>query len=343
MVATGRLIGPAYLAGRYPVHHPLTRPDLDASLPPREAAAGALRRRLKAVGALARKCRKDASPARVHALRTGIRRAEAAIDSFRPFLGERAVRRTTRELHVLRRRAGTVRDLDVTLEILRELAAADPGDGTVVAAIQDLSALRDAAADRLAGERFRRSTKRVRRRRRSLVRGEGDSAELPPLANIAKMSLRSTIESARARAAARGATPQDLHALRIELRRLRHAIELLEPALPVPAPGAAALALRAAIDTLGRLNDSVKMVATLQGMPAGALHGTRDDLVNRMVRLRDRRTRDAIATATGVEGAILAPLGAWLESQERSLAGADTSPPRALGPLAPDDRRPLHA
>ena len=325
------------------MHHPPTRPDLDASLPPRKAAAGALRRRLKAVGTLARKCRKDASPAQVHALRTGIRRAEAAIDSFRPFLGERAVRRTTRELHVLRRRAGAVRDLDVTLEILRELAAADPGDGTVVESIEHLSAGRYAAAERLAGERFRRSTRRVRRRRRSLLRRGGDADELLPLAHVAEASLRSSIESARACAAVRGATPQDLHALRIELRRLRHAIELLEPALPFPAPGAATLALRAAIDTLGRLNDSVKMVATLQGMPAATLHGTRDDLVNRMVRLRDRRTRDAIATATGVEGAILGPRGAWLGSQERSTPGADTPPPRAFGPLASDDRRSLHA
>lgn len=69
----------------------------------------------------------DPSPKYVHRIRTAVRRIESLVSYAQPDLG-RKQQKALQEIATLRKRAGKVRDVDVQLELLKEIANRSTGD-----------------------------------------------------------------------------------------------------------------------------------------------------------------------------------------------------------------------
>lgn len=238
------------------------------------------------------------TPEGVHQMRVGVRRLRSALRLFRPVLPADAVRPLESELAWLARELGAVRDLDVfVVELLDPRLAMRPGD-------KPLERLRDAAEEqrRARQERLRRSIDSPRYTRLALELGrwlarrgwreqrvDARTARLfAPARELAGELLRRRDRKAR-RLGERLAelSVPELHRLRIQLKRLRYAGELLGGLYPGRTRQRYLKPLAELQDRLGRLAD----LATARALLA--------DLAERV----DPESRAACTHAAGfVEG-----------------------------------------
>ncbi len=156
------------------------------------------------------------SPAVVHHVRTHIRRVEALLQEG---LAEAAEPKLRQQLQKLRRRAGRVRDLDVQRELLLSLSV-EGAEAAQRQLLHDMEAEREGAAARLQaklgpGER-RRLRRRLRRAQQEL------QAAACPAAEWQRRVRRQWEELA---AGAGPLPPRQLHAFRLECKRLRYLAE----------------------------------------------------------------------------------------------------------------------
>jgi len=234
----------------------------------------------------------------VHQMRVGVRRLRSALRLFRPVLPADELRPLERELRWLGRELGAVRDLDVfVVELIDPLVAQRPGD-------KGLELLRGAAEGqrREHHERLRRSIDSPRYTRLVLELGrwlarrgwrnqsldEASARLFAPARGLAAELLERRDRKAR-RLGERVDELQvpDLHRLRIQLKRLRYASELLGGLYPGRRRDRYLERLPELQDRLGRLAD----LATAQGLLA--------DLIERVA----PEARPACARAAGfVEG-----------------------------------------
>jgi CHAD domain-containing protein len=170
------------------------------------------------------KAPKDPSPRYVHGLRVAIRRIEALVSYARPDLG-RKQQKALREMAILRKRAGRVRDLDVQTILLNEIA-----NGST---IKD----RHAVIDALKQKRDKQAARLV-----SAVKNIVDAKFLNHIERIAakagEQDLFSTLKNPLAEAGTRLAEieakytarapqePEDLHQVRIQTKKIRYVAEL---------------------------------------------------------------------------------------------------------------------
>lgn len=213
-----------------------------------------LSRRLKDAGG------GDVEP--VHQLRVATRRLRAVLRMLAGIFPDQAARAAVRELSWLGRASGRLRDLDVLKEFLAERARKlDPG------LREDLRALENALAQRRAAEYTKLGrtleSERLRRLLKHLEALEPD----PQLADVALGAVAAQLARAPVRAAARAAArldgnsaPEDLHRLRVRVKRLRYTFETLRPV------GGKKLRktlgrLEQAQATLGRYNDAICAIA----------------------------------------------------------------------------------
>jgi inorganic triphosphatase YgiF len=214
----------------------------------------------------------------VHQMRVGVRRLRSALRLFRPALPADAVRPLEGELRWLGRELGAVRDLDVfVVGLLDPLHARRPGD-------KGLERLREAAQALRAEqqEQLRRTLDSTRFTRLALALGrfvarrgwrdqplDESSARLFAPAR----GLAAALFAARDRKARRLGDRIDelslpeLHRLRIQVKRLRYAVELLGGLHPGRRRERYLERLPELQDRLGRLAD----LATAQGLLAGLL------------------------------------------------------------------------
>jgi CHAD domain-containing protein len=174
----------------------------------------------------------------VHQMRVSVRRMRAALTAARPLLDREWSNELRAELGWLGRSLGPVRDLDVMLPRLRDLA-----DG--------LPAEERAAAERLIATLDVEYTEARREmlfalaapRYTALLERLADAVRLPlptPTATAARPELvelvRAEYKSLRKAVRRAGEDPPDavLHALRIKCKRLRYTGELAEPVLGKP-------------------------------------------------------------------------------------------------------------
>ena len=183
----------------------------------------------------------DRHPEYVHDARVAVRRARFALRVARTG-GDPAARDLSDRLSGLARMLGPVRDLDVLLDRLAELAALAGR-----AAGQD-DAAAGAAEQRLAGELWAR--REERRAAAAEMLRKADTARLvqqvsrwcagnssdQPAETSARTALRAALEQVdKAGGAALGSEPvpvRTLHRLRLRLKRLRYTAELFSGALP---------------------------------------------------------------------------------------------------------------
>lgn len=214
-----------------------------------------------------------ADPAGVHQLRVALRRLRSALLFFRDHSGARA-KRLHKEARRALRRLGPARDLDVfLLEALPPVIAAHPGEG-------GLGRLREAAAVRRAEAHadVRRliESRRFNRLLLDLMEAAAVGGLAPPAVDgrtagvdrlgaggaaaplLAVARERLALSHRRLMERARGfdrLTPDERHAVRIALKKLRYACAYARGLFPGPAARAYLTRLSDLQDALGRLND----------------------------------------------------------------------------------------
>lgn len=167
------------------------------------------------------KVKPDVTPKQVHRLRTTIRRIESLLTFVNPDLSRRQ-EVALAELGSLRKRAGKVRDLDVQIGLLQEIANGSTA-GDRHALEQELKDKRQRQAKRLASEA----------RELKASRSSSHLLRLSDTLSAAEIPANGPLERAEARLAElrSGFDPtaklktRRLHALRIELKLVRYLAE----------------------------------------------------------------------------------------------------------------------
>ncbi len=178
-------------------------------------------------------------PEGVHRMRVGTRRMRAALKAFKDILSPRAVAAFQRDFKWLGKVLGQVRDLDVYRGNLdrygAEVAAADIDalDRYRAFLDDDWQKARRRLRGVLSSRRYKRLLERMERfvaqgpSRSALKRsGFATVAEAAPLYVTARLTRVTKI----GRSITRNSSPEALHSLRIQVKRLRYLLEFLAPA-----------------------------------------------------------------------------------------------------------------
>lgn len=238
----------------------------------------------------------------VHAMRVAARRQRAALRVFGDFLPPKALRRARRGLQSIARGLGAVRDLDVQLEALREYQAQQAPERA--ADLEPLAAAwraeREAAREALVAHLDSRGYAKFKRKYAAftaapLPSAAQTAAEVHPVRLRHVMPGRLWDHYAAVRAyehALAGAPIETLHALRIEGKRLRYALEFVAEAVD-PVVDELIEAVVALQEHLGALHDLDVCLARLAAFEAGLDKHEPGLAARRAVRayLDDRRAR----------------------------------------------------
>lgn len=240
--------------GPAPVPAPLAAGDAGAEL-----IARLLEPRVHAVYARALEPWPEDPTELVHDLRVATRRLREALALARPLLPAEETRAADRRAQRFGRALGPLRTADVMLTLVRSRF------GEVEALTAHLERVRDRALSRARAEFPPEKLTRHGLRALALLPRPEDSGL--PLSAIAPAHL-----AARAREAAallpwfdRPGATEEQHRLRIRLKRLRYAVEILRQAYPAALEARAAVApLKALQDTLGDLRDAEELLALVR-------------------------------------------------------------------------------
>ncbi|MDX2131414.1 MAG: CHAD domain-containing protein [Planctomycetota bacterium] len=284
----------------------------------------------------------EKSAQRVHALRVSARRAGVVLRALAPHDEPRAWRRARRMARRLRRAAGAVRECDVHRALFDELLERERGAAspeTTRGAREHLCSEWDAAAKGLreavaacGGGAFARAARRV-------VKSLDAPVERSGAAQRAWARTRALAERCVAASRADLSGPEAVHELRLAVKRVRYALELLGPAMPGAAgTGALLEQLEAAQRVFGEANDVSTLVDRLDRDMAGGAEAEGTShlraLRDRFARVRDRRFERALAwwRSSGVERALgsLAPEPPVVETPGPLVLAAGA--PREVGP-----------
>lgn len=247
-------------------------------------AVGAARDRLHEYLSLAMADEPDA----LHQMRTSVRRLRSLLAAYRPVLDAAVVTELRRRLRELGRELGTVRDLEVRVQVAEDALEAGDEAGRFVsnedrARVRGILVDAETVAHDRAHARFveRQRLPRATARLEELDRVLADPPFTKRAARPAKRELARLLDREARRAARRARRlpddpgPDDLHEVRKAARRLRYAAEAVtEP--PVDLFGAAAAALAEAGDAihdlLGDHRDELLFADHLRRSAAHAAH-----------------------------------------------------------------------
>ncbi|MDI2032549.1 CHAD domain-containing protein [Saccharopolyspora sp. TS4A08] len=197
-----------------------------------------LDQRLRALRAHEAGTRVGEDPEELHQMRVSVRRMRAMLRSARPFLDREESEPLRAELGWLGRALGPVRDLDVLLERLRA-ESADLPESERGAAERLISGLdgdylraRDDMLAALDSDRYDELLERLARATRELPGRDSGADAAAQLRKLVRREFRKLGKAV----GALPAEPADaeLHALRIDGKRLRYTAELAEPLLGAP-------------------------------------------------------------------------------------------------------------
>ncbi len=258
------------------------RPNLDASMSPSEGLQSIVSSCLGQLLANDRGVLESNDPEYIHQARVAIRRLRSAFSLFRPLVPRESMADLLGRFRELAETFGRARDRDVfLLETLPPVLAAF-GDSPPLARLRDhatasASAARDAA--RQAGSESAYAhllldmLERMRARPwESAPRAESDAASAAGDApTTMKAFAVQLLQRQYKRVKRRGASadrhdPQSLHALRIEIKKLRYAAEFFAALFPAKAVRRFVAGSAELQDILGRLNDESVTDALLQSL-----------------------------------------------------------------------------
>lgn len=233
---------------------------VDGDTPVGAAAVRVLRGRLEAVRGLATDAARPAAGVEViHRLRVATRRALAALDAFRDLLPRSSRTWLHKRLRGLRRAAGDARDLDVLTGRLE----ADGGRRARMRLLAMLSRQRDASREPL-----RRTWEEVAPRwdghvERLLDRADGQGHG-ESFAAYARRRFRRRIDRFFGVADRKLRDPDEIHHLRIEVKKLRYAFEIFSGALDPRSRAKCQTGLERLQETLGAYTDHTAAVDRLE-------------------------------------------------------------------------------
>jgi CHAD domain-containing protein len=205
-------------------------------------------------------------------MRVAARRLRAAMQAFRPWLPQRATH-FRNELGYIGRVLGAVRDLDVFLETLGQWEREDPEHEAALAALGDiLRSRRDVARARMLTVLDRRRYDLFVERFAGWLRHglpASFAAGREPIVEVAPRLVRRRYRSVRrlGDAITRESEPAAYHALRIEGKKLRYALEFVTPVYGQPAADFARR-LTTLQDVLGLHQDAYVAVDLLEELAA---------------------------------------------------------------------------
>lgn len=205
---------------------------------------------------------RERAPEAIHQMRVALRRLRSAMTLFAPLVGTAEGRRLKDEVKWLAGELGDARDLDVFLhEVLDPVRAENPDD----AGLARLAALVEARRERAYGRAFAAAgTPRA-----ALVlldvalwledgdwRSEAPEVAARPLRAVAAETLaRRAAKVAKAGKGFRRLNAEQRHRVRIEVKKLRYAVDFFRPLFKGKAVAAYQAPLAGLQETLGGLND----------------------------------------------------------------------------------------
>ncbi len=254
---------------------------LSRQTPAGEAATRVLWKWLNDVNRLLRRAvkRQDAerSVKSVHALRVATRRASAALGVFADLLDADQVRRARRRLRRIRRVAGAVRDCDVHAELIKRSILPEDGDNVrsgVKALRKALQAQRDermpelhALADRWPSAKLRKRWERLL----GTVRDDASAGEA--LAELAGRVLAREIDAVNRAGQADLTDIENVHELRVCLKHLRYAAEVVEQSMNAQWKQSVLPRLVELQVSLGEINDAHLLLEVLAAHARGPSGG----------------------------------------------------------------------
>lgn len=230
----------------------------------------------------------------VHAMRVAARRQRAALRLFGDYYKPKALRRLRVGLQTVARHLGAVRDLDVQLEAARDYQAALPAENA--AALQPLlaawAAERDEARAALLAHLDSAAYQKFKKKYAEFAETEGAGVPPPAEGDTRPTLLRHVMPGrlwdhyAAVRAyetVLTGAPIETLHALRIDGKRLRYALEFAAEAVD-PAVEELIEAVVALQEHLGALHDVDVCAARLVAFDAGLGKKAAEPATRRAVR-----------------------------------------------------------
>lgn len=253
-----------------------------AALEPAEPAAAATRRLL--LGLLAQiEARREGvlaglDPEEVHDFRVAVRRTRSALGQVRGIFAPYRREKFRTGFAWLAGESNRLRDTDVLLGQLPELAAEvcpeDPEAlGPLLAFLEgERTAAQKALAKTLRGPRYRRLVRSWRafleKPPRVSVKSAPNAAR--PVAEVAAERIRAVYRRIRktTRAFEQPAPAEELHQLRIECKKLRYLLELFRSLFPAGELAAVLAHLKHLQDLLGEMNDLEVQKARLSGLAA---------------------------------------------------------------------------
>ena len=207
----------------------------------------------------------------LHDMRVAVRRLRAAVQLFRPYLPKEQVTYLRKNLRRLGRALGPARDCDVMLDNLAAYRAAAPASTEHAFAPlarrwrKQRKRARQAMLAYLESERYRRlkqrmgeylEAPRVHELAVDAANGQPAASEEPPVAAVVPALIANRYDRLLSYGPSlHGASIETLHALRIDCKRLRYALEFLREILPPQAADAIA-DVRDAQDHLGEMQDA---------------------------------------------------------------------------------------
>jgi CHAD domain-containing protein len=242
-------------------------------------------------------------PDAVHQLRTHVRRLRSVLGAYRPLFEASISESLRRRYRELGRELGTVRDIEVRVQVA-ELALEDPPDGSTpggLAAVRGHLVDAELEGHRLAHGRMVERQRMPRASARRLMLADFlDAPPLTPLAAGPADEVLGDLLEREAKRAVRRAdrltsspAPEQLHAVRKAGRRLRYAAEAVTTD-PLELFGGEAEALAEAgeelHDVLGDHRDEVLFAEHVRRAAAHAAHrGEPVELLERLAEAADRR------------------------------------------------------
>lgn len=209
------------------------------------------------------KAAKDPADADViHDLRVSMRRLSQCVEMFAGFLDAAAVGKLRKKVKRLMNRCGDVRNCDITLDLLKSTQLSDDAKS-----VRDIKKKRREAEASLSKQLERWDGKEIKKdwSEKLLVEHDGDLNLDPDLRTWTKQWF------ARGRiAAAPGSTHRAMHQFRLETKRFRYTIEILQPLYGTHAAEPVLEGLRELQTCLGDMNDCVSALELLEDYPKPA-------------------------------------------------------------------------
>jgi CHAD domain-containing protein len=237
--------------------------------------------------------RRGTDPEELRQMRTAVRRLRAVLREA-PSVCGRDSERLRRELQWLGAVLGPVRDLDVLGDYLRdELASLPEHEANAVRRVLDRLEAERTRARSDAAAAF--TSSRYTRLRKGLAKALGHPR--PAAADLSLVGgARRRFKKLRKAVRALPAKPSDeqLHAVRIRVKRARYAAELAEATVGRPAKRFAKLASRVQ-DILGEHQDAVVAEERLRALGTSARDGLDSSAIDGLLRRQRQRRRAAWA------------------------------------------------